>query len=305
MSDIFVDIPVRVALSNSNSADDFNQLMMNLRAVLGQTSVPETILSLKGRVDSAVGNTLTVLKTSSYTVTDSDNVKRIESDTTSGDNTYTLPLMANNRGRRIEIANIKGGTNKVIIVPNATDANKLSNDGLNAIWLPNIGDFVVFQESVNSGYWEIVNERITSQLRLNTYAGYGSTDTKIMRFTNVVENVGNMFSENHVSGYSGNAKGLEITINRSGRYGISYDMAASSGSSNANGLSINSNQLTTNIYSITASNVLNIGQGAVTTAFATCTVSMYIKKGDIVRAHADGGVPYGSAAHFVCSYLGN
>ena len=68
----------------------------------------------------------TVLKSSSYAITDSDGYARIEVDTTSGDITITMPLMANNRGRRIEIANIKGGTNKVIIAPHASDSSKLS-----------------------------------------------------------------------------------------------------------------------------------------------------------------------------------
>lgn len=250
------------------------------------------------------GKGSTVLKSSSYAITDTDAVFRVEVDTTSGDITITLPLKANNLGRRIEIANIKGGTNKVIINPHATDSSKLSGDGLAAIWLPKIGDFVVFQESSNSGYWEIVNERITSQLRLNTYAGYGSTDNKIMRFANVVENVGNMFSENHVSGYSGNAKGLEITINRSGKYNF-YICHTTNGSGTSAGISLNSNQLTTAIGSTTSSNIVSLiwCQDAL---MNNATTTMYFEKGDVLRAHT-GGVASTTNTylnHFTASYLG-
>lgn len=250
------------------------------------------------------GKGSTVLKSSSYAITDTDAVFRVEVDTTSGDITKTLPLKANNLGRRIEIANIKGGTNKVIINPHATDSSKLSNDGLAAMWLPKIGDFVVFQESANSGYWEIVNERITSQLRLNTYAGYGSTDTKIVRFKNSVENCGNMFSENHSTGYASNVNGLDITINRSGRYAIEFTHATTAGGASCGGLSLNSSQLTTTIVSITISDILHKSL-VYQEHFITVSLSLYFKKGDIIRPHTDAAIPNSAANEFFsCTYLG-
>ena len=240
----------------------------------------------------------------SYVVLDDDNYERIEVDTTSGDITITLPLKANNLKRRIEIANVKGGTNKVIISPNATDANTLSGDALAAIWLPKIGDFVTFQESAGSGYWEIVNERITSQLRLNTYAGYGSTDIKIMRFANVVENIGNMFSENHVSGYSGNTKGLEITINRSGRYSFCFNFRNTSATAYS-GLSLNSTELTIDCVSINIINRLTLMFNFADTI--TCnSIAIYLKKGDIIRPHTNGAVSaVASQSSFSATYFGN
>lgn len=240
-----------------------------------------------------------------YTVLDDDNYERIEVDTTSGDITITLPLKANNLKRKIEIANVKGGTNKVIIAPNATDANKLSSDGLAAIWLPKVGDFVAFQESANSGKWEITGERITAQLRLDTRAGFGSTETKIERFTNSIGNIGNMFSENHSTGYNSNAEGLKITINRSGRY--SFDWASSSTNSTTNqtlAFSLNSTQLTTNAGSITLSTILN---NTFTLGNAPSAVSWsgYLKKGDIIRPHTDALSSTYARQTFSVSYLGN
>jgi hypothetical protein len=242
-------------------------------------------------------------KTSSYVITDTDAAKRVEVDTTAGDITITLPLLANNTGRRIEISNVKGGTNKVIISPNATDANKLSSDALDVIWLTKVGDYAIFQASSTSGYWEIVGESITSQLRLNTYAGYGSTDNKIMRFTNSVENVGNMFSENHSTGYNSNAEGLEIMINRSGKYELSFSCGGPVGGMNL-GLSLNSSQKTTAIDSISIADILKYTL-TTTTGISSCTLVLYFTKGDIICFHADSGIPAVSSRCFAeVSYLG-
>jgi len=210
--------------------------------------------------------------------------------------TITLPLKSTNVGRIIQIANVKGGTNKVIISPNATDANKLSNDGLNAIWLPKIGNYVVFQESANSGFWEIVNERISSQLRLDTYAGYGSTDTKIMQFTNIDDNYGNMFTHNHGS-YG--VHGLDITIARSGKYSFSFSHYFPG--SDYFGFTLNSAQLTTGILSVTIGTILAI---AGSDNIAGCASwSGYLVKGSIVRPHTNGGT---GATHIVtATYIGS
>jgi len=249
----------------------------------------------------------TVLKSASYAILDNDGYTRIEVDTTSAACTITLPLMANNRGRRIEIAFIKNDASAdvVTVSPHATDAGKLSNDLLASIILAKVGDFIVVQESVNSGCWEVVNERITSQLRLNTYAGYGSTDNKIMRFTNVVENVGNMFSENHVSGYTGNAKGLEITINRSGVYGFSFTNQASGGATSNFGLSLNSASLTTDIASIPTGERLAVTQSPAGNVDSV-NIELYLIKSSVVRYHAGAVVPStASLASVIVSYIGN
>lgn len=243
----------------------------------------------------------------SYTITDSDGYDTILVYANGADRTITLPLKANNLKRRIKILYAKGGTYKVIISPNATDANKLSGDGLAAIWLTKVGDYVEFIESQDTGYWEIVNERITSQLRLNTYAGYGGTDNKIMRFTTSAENIGNMFSENHSTGYSSNAKGLEITINRSGKYAVKLNDSYNSAGYRSSGLSLNSAQLTTAIVSITTANRISHShcyQGTATLGYQT-SVILYFAKNDVIRPHTDGLAATATAlCDFTITYLG-
>ncbi len=247
------------------------------------------------------------MKNASYVILDGDGYDRIEVDTTSGDITITLPTRADNLGRRIEIANVKGGTNKVIIDADGGES-KITSDGLAAIWLPKIDDYIVLQESATSGFWEVVGERITSQIVLNTYAGYGSTDNKIMRFTNSVENIGNMFSENHSTGYSSNTKGLEIIINRSGRYAITFAVNTGYGVAGGMCISVNSSSLTTNASSLSASErrgFIGWNLSAEPTLFPeTVSICLYFKKGDILRPHTSGNSCYANYAIFEISYLG-
>ena len=263
----------------------------------------DVLIPSQKAVKTLTSHPITAYKQATYPITDTDGLQVIEVDTTAGAVTITLPLMANNLGRQIRIQFVKNDASLdvVTISPHTTDAGKLSNDLLASIILPKVGDFIVVQQSVNSDCWEIVNERITSQLRLDTYAGYGSTDTKIMRFTTVTENFGNMFSENHVSGYSGNAKGLEITINRSGRYAFIHS-GVESGTAAFYGLSLNSAQRTTDVTSITANTICSISFGSAT-AGIVMAYTAYLKKGDIMRPHSTAIAP--GNIFFSCTYLGN
>jgi len=142
------------------------------------------------------------------------------------------------------------------------------------------------------------------QLILNTYAGYGSTDTKIMRFTNKVEGYGSAFTENHTSGYSSNAKGLEITINKAGKYSFSFTGMAPAGSGDRIGLSIDSTQLTTDINAITTANRLGVST-AVTGTECNFSISLYLTVGRVIRPHSLGFLPVtASVCNFTATYIG-
>jgi hypothetical protein len=139
-----------------------------------------------------------------------------------------------------------------------------------------------------SDTWEILEEKISSQIRLNNYAGYGSVDTRIMRFSGLIENFGNCFSENHSSGYNSNTEGLEITINKTGKYSVMFSSRGDISSSF--GLSLNSSELTTNIFSINAADRLLYTNAS--NAVNTMNKELLrFKKGDIIRAHASAQVP--------------
>jgi hypothetical protein len=119
-----------------------------------------------------------------------------------------------------------------------------------------------------------------SMVRLNTTNGYGSTNTKIRRFTNITTNQGSDIT------YADSATlGASFTINTSGVYAISYGDQFSSNSQA--GLSLNSTQLTTNVYQITIADILGL-QSNTANNWARSSWIGYLNAGDVVRPHTDG-----------------
>ncbi len=126
--------------------------------------------------------------------------------------------------------------------------------------------------------------RTFSRLRLNTYNGYGSTNTKIPRFTNVVEYVPGDFT------YADSATlGASITIVNPGMYMWSHNANLASAVQMV-GASLNSSQLATAISAINAADILAVGETNVansTGGIGGCPV--WLNPGDVVRPHTDGG----------------
>ena len=121
-----------------------------------------------------------------------------------------------------------------------------------------------------------------SYVRVNTANGYGSTNTKIRRFTNIVNNVGTDIT------YADSATlGGTFTINTTGVYSVSYGDQFTTAS--GLGVSINSTELTTAIQDITLANILTMTN---TPAAGNSTVSsstFFASAGAVVRAHTNGG----------------
>lgn len=132
---------------------------------------------------------------------------------------------------------------------------------------------------------------VQSMVQLHTSNGHGSTNTKIRRFSTVITNQGSDIT------YADSASlGGTFTINTNGVYAISYTDQWDAGQ--WFGLSLNSNQLTTDNTSITAAHrlgVVNSG-GANVTEMVSNTV--YIASGGVVRAHTNGNAS-GSNTSFV------
>ena len=122
-----------------------------------------------------------------------------------------------------------------------------------------------------------------SYIRVNTANGYGSTNTKIRRFTNIVNNVGTDIT------YADSATlGGTFTINANGVYSVSYSDQFTA--VNRFGLSINSTQLTSNIETINVVNVLCAGTTPAINQGECASATFYATVSDVVRAHTDGGV---------------
>jgi hypothetical protein len=122
---------------------------------------------------------------------------------------------------------------------------------------------------------------IQSLIRLNTANGYGSTNTKIRRFTNTVLTQGSDIT------YTDSATlGASFTLNVAGVYSISYSETLSGGG--FCGVSLNTTQPTIAITSITASDVLCGSANASGGNGPSVSWTGYLPAGSVLRAHTDG-----------------
>lgn len=231
---------------------------------------------------------------SPYTIADGDGFGKYVCDTSGGDITINLPTLADNQNRELSFIHQTGGG---LLTIDGESSETI--DGLTTIELPKQYDRMTILGTTSE--WEMLEERISCQLRLQGYAGYGSTDNKIMRFTNSLDNYGNMFEENHSTGYNGNTEGIEITINRSGVYSFNFTVQTAASIASP-GLSINSSQLTTGINSITPADVLEFGIDPIAT---NASFKGWFNKNDVIRAHTQGQAGNASYCYFNATYGGN
>ena len=128
---------------------------------------------------------------------------------------------------------------------------------------------------------------VQSMVRLNTGNGFGSTNTAIRRFTNVVTNQGNDIT------YADSATlGASFTINTPGVYSISYTDSLST--QNVIGISLNSNQLTTYVLNITAADALEYKMCGLAQYPDQVTAHVYLPAGSVIRAHSNVGLANGA-----------
>ncbi len=117
----------------------------------------------------------------------------------------------------------------------------------------------------------------------DTHAGFGGTDTKIPYFTNVNINVD---TASAITVVNDSTNGTRITINTAGRYAVGFWQYLSA--ANYIGISVNSNQLTTNVSTITAAHrrALATSAGADYAIFVGYTG--YLAASAVVRPHTNG-----------------
>ncbi len=123
-----------------------------------------------------------------------------------------------------------------------------------------------------------------SQVTVTTPSGYGSTNNKIRIFSVVSTNIGSSIT------YATSAtNGDSFTINNTGIYSITYADGASA-QGNFYGVSVNSNQLTTSIDTITTANfVMDMANPVNADAYAVpLSITKQFAAGDVIRAHTGG-----------------
>ena len=209
---------------------------------------------------------------------------------------FTLPTLADNIGKRFMLIN--WDTTWEL---NIDGEGAETIEGMLDIDLPAYGNFIYVVAMATE--WKILDEAITSQIIFHTYAAYGGVDVKIMQFTTIVQNIGNMFSENHVSGYNAGAEGLELTALKAGKYSCTYSCSINDASQS--GLSLNSAQLATNMATIDAADRLVIGADNVAGYGAATTWVGDLYVNDVIRPHSNGVVSATAARnHLTFTYLG-
>lgn len=122
-------------------------------------------------------------------------------------------------------------------------------------------------------------------LFLNTYGGYGGTDTKIPYFTTAVTNT----LGSAATLVNDSTNGCKVTIAKKGIWAVTYTFEA--GAAMRFGLSLNSAQLTTDINSITASARRGLSFLDVSGDSAVVAWTALLDIGDVVRPHNDGTGP--------------
>lgn len=140
-----------------------------------------------------------------------------------------------------------------------------------------------------------------SVIRLQGINVYGSSGTKIPRFTNTLQNLGNAIT------YTDSAtNGASFTINETGIYSIMYSNGDTATSYNI-GLSLNSSQLSTAITTINTADLLAItGRNGGYVGIAS--VTMLFNAGDIIRPHDEAqlnGTIYSSSVRFYITKVSN
>ena len=128
-------------------------------------------------------------------------------------------------------------------------------------------------------------------VRLNTANGYGTTNTMIRRFTNIVSQAGSDIT------YADSATlGGTFTINASGLYSISYNDQFTGGSSGV-GITLNSATLTTAIATVAVAEILAVAHTPAANLAGCASYHGLLAAGAVVRAHT-GGVASGTQTSF-------
>lgn len=130
------------------------------------------------------------------------------------------------------------------------------------------------------GAWKTLSPPKQSEVRLNTDNGYGSTNTKIRRFSAISVNTGT-----DITYADSSTNGASFTINTDGYYTISYSDTFSGIS--AFGITLNSTELTTNVADIDADDLLAITTTWGDSAQSNVSWTGFLSSGDVIRAHAN------------------
>jgi hypothetical protein len=127
----------------------------------------------------------------------------------------------------------------------------------------------------------ITTPNTVSMVRVNTANGYGSTNTKIARFTNVITNQGTdiIYADSATLGGS-------FTVNTNGVYAISHTPQLNV--AGWAGISLSTATPATAITSISANEMLVMGYSTTAAGITPVAWTGYLTSGSVIRSHTDG-----------------
>lgn len=152
------------------------------------------------------------------------------------------------------------------------------------------------EELIASGQ-SILDPSVKGCVWVTTENGYGSGASKIRIFSNVVRYTGTSITR-----YTSAAAGDCFKINKSGVYSISY--VESFNTDGAFGVSLNSEETTTAIESISLSGRLIVARTSAANKSACASVSAYLYAGDVLRPHTNGDAGAQDEAMFIITEIG-
>jgi hypothetical protein len=128
----------------------------------------------------------------------------------------------------------------------------------------------------------LAQQTTRSMVRVDTQNGYGSTNTRIPRFTNVRTNQGTDIT------YADSATlGALFTVNVAGVYAISFTHSAGSGE--GFGITLNGTTLSTNIASVAITEILQMADTPGVSSSANVSWTGYLPAGSLIRPQTTGG----------------
>jgi hypothetical protein len=266
--------PTAAAMTNTTQIATTEFVTSALSGVTDPSKVSGPASSVNSEIvlfDSTTGKLIKRATGSGY-VKATSGVYSTSSTVATSDLTGTVPLATG--GTNKNMTAINGG-----IVYTDADSHEVSAAGTSGQYLKSNGAAAPTWVSLSGGIYAAPG----SEIYVTGGSGHGSTNTKIRRFTTTVKSVGTDITNSGDSATLGHS----FTINTAGVYAITY-CDAHSGQGNNHGVSVNSNQLTSTIATITEIHRINFTLIYVANYPSCVSSTVNLNAGDVVRAHTEG-----------------
>jgi hypothetical protein len=172
------------------------------------------------------------------------------------------------------------------------------NDGTLAVLVGPTASRVTALSFAADGTPAFAKGPLASMARVNTNNGVGSTNTAIRRWSNITNGVnGCVIQGTDITVADSATLGTSFTVNTAGVYAMMY--CDNFASTSTFGISLNTTQPTVEPYLIPVAELLAIAQQSVSAGYrVSCSTTVYLPAGSVVRAHSAGSTSSAANALF-------